>query len=130
VNATNLSQPPYDAPLRYLLNTPVLTSYGDFRFEGPLTLAAARAFVAKGAHSAIGHAATGYVSPQQRHAGEDQAILAARHELYTRAKLRNPARWSGNTGDWSYLGVVTLNPERDAVVNIAAAAQNTQHKAA
>ncbi len=47
-----------DKPLRYLLNAPVLTSYGDFRFEGPLTLDDARAFAARGAYSAIGHAAT------------------------------------------------------------------------
>ena len=68
--------------------------------------------------------------PQQRHTGADQAILAARHELYTQAMLRNLARWSGNTRDWSHIGVVTLNPERDSVVNMAASAQHTQQKAA
>jgi len=41
------------------------------------------------------HNGIGYVSPAQRHAGEDHAILAARHELYTRAREANPARWSG-----------------------------------
>ena len=33
-----------------------------------------------------------------------------------RAREANPARWSGSTRDWSPLGAVTLNPERDAVV--------------
>ncbi|MEY3446192.1 MAG: hypothetical protein RIR45_947 [Pseudomonadota bacterium] len=41
-----------------------------------------------------------YVSPQQRHAGEDHAILGARHALYRTAKERHPARWSGNTRNW------------------------------
>ena len=76
------------------------------------------------------HSGIRYVSPQQRHAGQDKAILAARHALYAQAKQRNPARWSGTTRDWSHIGVVTLNPERDDVVSIAASAQLTQQKAA
>ena len=76
------------------------------------------------------HSGIRYVSPQQRHAGEDQAILAARHELYLQAKQRNPVRWSGNTRDWSLIDAVALNPERDAAVNMAAKAQQTQRKAA
>ena len=43
---------------RYLLNTPVLTSYGDYRFEGPLTLEAAKQFALQPLQSAIGHAGT------------------------------------------------------------------------
>ena len=71
-----------------------------------------------------------YVSPQQRHTGDDQAILAARHDLYTQARQRNPARWSGNTRDWSYIGVVTLNPERDSVINMAVSTKHTHQEAA
>lgn len=49
--------------MRYLLNAPVLTGYGEYRFEGPLPLAAARAFAAQGAVSAIGHDGTaGFLS--------------------------------------------------------------------
>ncbi|MBT0963384.1 IS3 family transposase, partial [Denitromonas sp. IR12] len=58
-----------------------------------------------------------YVSPAQRHAGEDRNILAARHQTYLHARERNPRRWSRHTRDWSHIGLVTLNPERDAVVN-------------
>ena len=56
------------------------------------------------------------MSPAQRHEGQDQAILAARHELYTKARELNPARWSGKTRNWSPAGAVTLNPERDCVI--------------
>jgi hypothetical protein len=44
--------------MRYLLNAPILTAYGDFRFEGPLPLGAARAFVRQDLRSAIGHEST------------------------------------------------------------------------
>lgn len=62
------------------------------------------------------HSGIGYVTPAQRHAGEDRSLLAARHELYQQARQANPRRWSGQTRDWTPVTSVTLNPERDAVV--------------
>jgi putative transposase len=62
------------------------------------------------------HSGIRYVSPAQRHAGEDHAILAGRHALYTKAREQNPARWSRNTRNWSPIGAVTLNPERDSII--------------
>jgi transposase InsO family protein len=70
------------------------------------------------------HSGIRYVTPAQRHTGEDRAILAARHQTYLQARERNPRRWSGDTRDWSYIGVVTLNPERDTVVNAAIHAED------
>jgi hypothetical protein len=58
------------------------------------------------------HSGIRYVSPAQRHAGDDHAILAARHVLYLNARELNPARWSGDTRNWAPIGAVTLNPER------------------
>jgi putative transposase len=63
------------------------------------------------------HSGIRYVSPDQRHTGADRAILEARHALYLEARQRHPARWSRHTRDWSPIHAVTLNPERDAVVN-------------
>lgn len=62
------------------------------------------------------HSGIRYVSPAQRHAGQDRPILEARHELYLQARERNPRRWSGSTRNWSPIDVVTLNPERDDVI--------------
>lgn len=42
------------------------------------------------------HSGIRYVTPAQRHVGDDRALLAARHALYAKARERNPARWSGN----------------------------------
>src|SRR5690606_35160316 len=62
------------------------------------------------------HSGIRYVSPAQRHAGEDKQILAARHALYRQARDRHPRRWSRQTRNWTVAGPVALNPERDCVV--------------
>ena len=62
------------------------------------------------------HSGIRYVSPAQRHAGADHAILQQRHTLYCQARERNPRRWSGKTRNWTPIGAVTLNPERDVAV--------------
>jgi transposase InsO family protein len=76
------------------------------------------------------HSGIRYVSPAQRHAGEDHAILAARHALYVRARAINPARWSGATRNWSSIGPVTLNPERDSIIKTHSRCNDIQPMAA
>ena len=65
------------------------------------------------------HSGIRYVTPAQRHAGQDGRILAARHVVYQDARSRNPQRWSGQTRNWKPVGVVTLNPERDIIIRAA-----------
>jgi transposase InsO family protein len=62
------------------------------------------------------HSGLRYVAPAQRPAAKDHAILAARHALYTQARERHPLRWSGPTRNWTPIGAVTLNPERDSAI--------------
>jgi putative transposase len=59
------------------------------------------------------HSAIRYVTPNERHLGEEHAILAHRHAVYTKARNKHPQRWSRNTRDWQPIGTVLLNPERE-----------------
>jgi|GEM_PF-5487722 len=56
------------------------------------------------------HSALKLATPEERHRGEDKAILAARKALYEQAKQRHPERWSGNIRNWEPVGEVWLNP--------------------
>lgn len=91
----------------------------EFPDKGFVNLDEARAWASRFVHwynHDHRHSGIRYVSPAQRHAGEDVAILAARHEVYLVARERNPRRWSGATRNWEPIGAVTLNPERDSIV--------------
>lgn len=57
------------------------------------------------------HSAIRFLTPAQRHAQQDAAILARRQTVYALAKARHPERWSGLTRDWTPVGIVFLNPE-------------------
>ena len=58
------------------------------------------------------HSAIGFVTPSDRHAGQDEAILNHRKEVYQQAKERNPKRWSRGIRNWKKVTEVLLNPER------------------
>ena len=55
------------------------------------------------------HSQIRYVTPSQRHSGEDISLLKAREKLYKAAKKKNPSRWSGSTRNWGYINRVDLN---------------------
>jgi len=58
------------------------------------------------------HSSIRFVTPEQRHRGQDRELLAQRHQVYQAARERHPERWSGDLRNWSPLEQVVLNPER------------------
>ena len=57
------------------------------------------------------HSAISFVTPAQRHAQTDEALLHARAAVYEKARQQHPARWSGNTRNWTFIDEVHLNPD-------------------
>jgi hypothetical protein len=47
---------------------------------------------------------------------QDWPLLQARHAIYQAARERNPRRWSRQTRNWTPITAVTLNPERDTLI--------------
>jgi len=73
------------------------------------------------------HSALKYVTPEQRHLGRDPALLERRHEVYQRARERQPQRWSGRTRNWTPAPPVILPTYRPKNVT---SRDNAQAKAA
>jgi len=59
------------------------------------------------------HSAIRYVTPNQRHRGEDRDLLKQRKAVYETARLQNPERWSGKTRNWNPVEEVWLNPPKE-----------------
>jgi transposase InsO family protein len=60
------------------------------------------------------HSALQFVTPGQRHRGEDFAILKKRKDLYEAAKRKQPERWAKETRNWQQAITVTLNGKNSA----------------
>jgi transposase InsO family protein len=56
------------------------------------------------------HSGIKFVTPADRHQGLDIEILEQRHEVYLKAKAKNPARWNNRkTRNWDRIEEVHLN---------------------
>jgi putative transposase len=58
------------------------------------------------------HSSIQYVTPAERHIGQDQALLQQRTALYEAARVKNPQRWTGKIRNWARVNIVYLNPEK------------------
>jgi transposase InsO family protein len=61
------------------------------------------------------HSAIKFVTPQQRHLGQDTQLLQQRAQIYAQARDQHPQRWSKNTRDWSRVTEVHLNPDKPKI---------------
>jgi transposase InsO family protein len=61
------------------------------------------------------HSGLKYVTPGQRHRGQDSAVMERRAQVYEAARKRNPHRWARETRNWELPSAVYLNPERESV---------------
>ena len=70
------------------------------------------------------HSAIRFVTPNDRHHGREEKILAKRNRVYKDARGRMPYRWSGQTRNWNPVRVVMLNPDKseDSNINLKQAA--------
>ena len=63
------------------------------------------------------HSAIGFVTPTERHAGADAALLLKRVEVYEAAKAKHPERWSRSTRNGPPVQFVHLNPDQHVIDN-------------
>jgi len=76
------------------------------------------------------HSAIRYVTPAQRHAGLDKAILEQRRALYEKARAKNPLRWKGSTRNWQRIDIVHLNPDKVDTQGVVSIEKNIKLKLA
>ena len=62
------------------------------------------------------HSGLKYVTPNQRHTGQDIKLLSKRQKLYEQSKAKKPSRWAGNTRNWQHQALVHLNKVNDTLI--------------
>lgn len=62
------------------------------------------------------HSGLKFVTPIARHQGEDADIINNRKDVYEKAKLANPSRWSKDIRNWQMPKEVHLNPGKQVRV--------------
>jgi len=63
------------------------------------------------------HSSIRFVTPDDRHYGREQHILANRKKVYQKARSRNPNRWSKQIRNWNAVDQVWLNLEKEPAVS-------------
>lgn len=61
------------------------------------------------------HSGLKYVTPSQRHQGQDNALMEKRREVYGEARRKQPKRWTQGLRNWQLPSAVFLNPEREVM---------------
>jgi putative transposase len=64
------------------------------------------------------HSKINFVTPAQRHRGDDKEILTNRELVLEKAKETNPLRWSREVRNCDPAGSVSLNLEKESVKNV------------
>jgi putative transposase len=57
------------------------------------------------------HSGISFVTPSQRHAGQDIDLLRQREQVFEQARRAHPNRWAKHTRNWQRKSAVHLNPD-------------------
>jgi putative transposase len=67
-----------------------------------------------------GHSGTAYVTPEKRHNGLSEALLARRRAVYETARQQHPLRWKRHARRWRARDEVWLNPPTPKILKFEA----------
>ena len=62
------------------------------------------------------HSGIGMITPEQRHSGKGDKIMAKRNWVMVEAYNKKPSRWSNKTRNWNNIKEVYLNPTEETKV--------------
>ena len=64
------------------------------------------------------HSGIGMITPDQRHSGKGDRIMAKRNRVIVEAYNKNPTRWSNKIKNWNNIKEVYLNPTEETKISL------------